>query len=97
MKKASPPKTKQTRRGPPPPRPDNFGQEPPGGDDSLFDTRTIAAWLGVSCQHLEAERIVGRGPPVVRVTSRLIRYRKRDVIDFLRARTSAAAPAECEA
>lgn len=93
MKKASPPKTKQIRRGPPPPRPDNFGLEPPGGDDTLLDTRTTAVWLGVSCQHLEAERIVGRGPPVVKVTARLVRYRKGDIRAYLRARTSVSVEA----
>jgi hypothetical protein len=59
---------------------------PPGADDALLDTASVAVWLGLSTQWLEIARHRGYGPPYVRVTSRLVRYRKGDVIEYLHSR-----------
>jgi predicted DNA-binding transcriptional regulator AlpA len=60
-----------------------------GNPDDLIDTRALADWLGVSTQWAEIARHRGVGPPFVRVTPRRIRYRRADVLAWLRERTVA--------
>jgi len=52
-----------------------------------LSTRETADWLGNSVQWLEIGRSRGYGPPFVRVSPRVIRYRRGDVIEWLKART----------
>lgn len=61
-----------------------------GDTDDLLDTRTVAAWLGVSTQFLEIARHRGYGPRFVRLSTRRTRYKRSDVLDWLRERTHAA-------
>jgi predicted DNA-binding transcriptional regulator AlpA len=61
-----------------------------GDTDDLLDTKALAAWLGVSTQFLEIGRHRGYGPRFVRLSTRRTRYRRGDVIDWLRERTHAA-------
>jgi hypothetical protein len=58
-----------------------------GDDDDLLPTPDIAAWLEVSVQWLEIGRFKGYGPPFMRVSDRMIRYRRGDVRQWLRERT----------
>jgi hypothetical protein len=60
-------------------------QAPPGDDDALFDTPNAAAYLQVSTQWLELGRCKGYGPAYVK-QGRLVRYRKADIIEYLRSR-----------
>jgi hypothetical protein len=103
-KKTSPASRHQTRR-----RPKTFkidkslaaaiSRAPVGGDDDLLNTPAAAVWLGVSTQWLELGRCKKFGPPFIKITKRLVRYRKRDLLDYLqsRTRTMTAAPASAEA
>jgi hypothetical protein len=59
---------------------------PEGGDDALLSTASTAVWLGVSTQWLEIGRSKGFGPKFTKVTSRLVKYRKGDIIEYLRSR-----------
>ena len=56
----------------------------------LFDEKQAARFLGFTPRALQAWRINGRGPQFVRVSSRAIRYRRKDLIDWAaeRLRTS---------
>jgi hypothetical protein len=59
-------------------------------DDDLLTTIQVAAWLGVSVQFLEIGRSSGGyGPPFTRLAPRAIRYRRGDVLQWLRERTHA--------
>ena len=60
---------------------------PEVGDDALLDTPATANWLGVSNQWLELARCKGYGPPFVKITARLVRYRKGDIVAYLKSRT----------
>ena len=60
-----------------------------GNPEDLIDTKTLAAWLGVSVQWLEIGRCKGYGPPFVRCGPRSIRYRRRSVLDWLASRVHA--------
>jgi hypothetical protein len=91
-------KSSPTSRRPPTPRKLKIdktaevvvARAPDGDDDALLDTASTAVWLGVSTQWLELARCKGYGPRYVKVTARLVRYRKGDLLGYLRSRTSGA-------
>ena len=60
--------------------------------DELLDTKTVARWLGVSPQWLEIGRGKGWGPPFVKLSKNMVRYRREDVVRWLveRIKTPAA-------
>jgi predicted DNA-binding transcriptional regulator AlpA len=60
-----------------------------GDDDDLLDTRQLAAWLGVSPQWIEIGRTREYGPKFLKLGPRMIRYRRSDVIAWLRKRAAA--------
>lgn len=60
---------------------------PDFGDEQLMDTTACAAWLGVSPQFLTIGRVRGFGPPFVRLSPRRTRYRRAEVIEWLKSRT----------
>lgn len=54
----------------------------------LLDTKTTAKILGLSPNTLEKYRSYGgNGPQYIRVSARVIRYRKSDLIAFLDSRS----------
>ena len=61
-----------------------------GDNDDLLSTRAVAELLGVSTQWLEIGRCKNYGPSFVRVSPRMIRYRRGDVLAWLRERTHAS-------
>jgi predicted DNA-binding transcriptional regulator AlpA len=61
-----------------------------GADDELLSTQAVANWLGVSTQWLEIGRHHGYGPKFQTISQRCIRYRRGDVIEWLKARTYAS-------
>jgi hypothetical protein len=64
----------------------SIAQAPQGDDDALLNTAAVAVWLGVSTQWLEIGRCNGYGPVHTKITPRLVRYRKGDVLEYLRGR-----------
>jgi predicted DNA-binding transcriptional regulator AlpA len=58
-----------------------------GNPDDLLKTRAVADWLGVSTQWLEIGRSKGYGPPFVRFSPRRVRYRRGDILKWLKERT----------
>jgi hypothetical protein len=68
---------------PPPPLP---GPVDNADDDALVDTPKAAELLGVSHQWLELGRCAGYGPPYVKLTKRLVKYRRSDLREYARKR-----------
>lgn len=65
---------------------------PPEYLDALINEQAAAEFLGYSIRALQNWRVRGGGPSFIRVSSRSIRYRRRDLIawadDRLRSSTS---------
>jgi len=51
----------------------------PNTEEGLWTTKEAAAWLKTSPRKLETSRIKGDGPPFIRISSRMVRYRPQDV------------------
>ena len=59
--------------------------------DELLDQRQAATRLGLqSARTLEAWRLRGYGPPFLRLSPRLVRYRASDIDQWLAARVVGA-------
>lgn len=67
--------------------PDHIARIADGDPDELLDSRTLARLLHVSVQWLEIGRSVGYGPKPVRLNKRVVRYRRSDVVAWLRSRS----------
>ena len=61
-----------------------------GDDDDLLSTRDLALWLGVTEQWLETGRLKNYGPSFVKLSSKIVRYRRDDVLRWLKSRTQRA-------
>ena len=79
------------------PRP--VGEQPAGRPipehpDALLFTAEAALLLGLSPRTLEAFRLRGGGPPYIAVTPKAVRYRRRDLEDWItpRPRVSTSDP-----
>lgn len=59
---------------------------PEGSDDELLTSMQVANWLGTSPQWVELGRMKGYGPPFMRIAPQTIRYRRNDVVKWLRER-----------
>jgi hypothetical protein len=60
--------------------------QPSAANDALMSTKELATFLRVSDQFLEIARSKNYGPPFVRVSDRMIRYRMDDVRKWLAKR-----------
>ena len=58
----------------------------PSDPFALMHERAAAEYLGVSARFLQNRRIVGGGPKYIRISSRCIRYRLIDLIEFTQDR-----------
>lgn len=61
-----------------------------GEADQLLSTSELAELTGTSTQFWEIARSQGSGPPFVRLSPRRVRYRRSDIVAWLRERTFAA-------
>lgn len=61
-----------------------------GGPDDLLTSEDVAKWIGTSQQFVELGRLKGYGPRYTRLSPRVIRYRRCDVIKWLESRTHAS-------
>jgi hypothetical protein len=57
-----------------------------GDPDEALDTYQTAQLLGVSHQWLEIRRAKGGGPKFTRVAPRMVRYVRRDIVNWLNKR-----------
>jgi predicted DNA-binding transcriptional regulator AlpA len=57
-----------------------------GPDDELLTTEEVANWVGVSSQFLERLRGLNTGPRFVRISPRIVKYRREAVRAWLRSR-----------
>ena len=60
---------------------------PTHNPDSLLTERQLAEELGYTPRALQQWRRAGTGPKFVRVSARSIRYRRRDVLEWLEEHT----------
>jgi predicted DNA-binding transcriptional regulator AlpA len=60
-----------------------------GDADELLNTLAAAKLLGCSTQWLEIKRHAGGGPPFVRLSPRMVRYRRADLTAWLLERSYA--------
>ena len=51
--------------------------------ETLLSEGQVAKWLGYSTRTLQKWRWLGAGPPFVRISPRSVRYRRRDVADWI--------------
>ena len=58
--------------------------------DALLDKHKTGALVGVSPKTLEAWRSNGTGPAYIRISLTCVRYRRRDVLDWIEARRCVA-------
>jgi len=61
-----------------------------GDPQASMTTAETASWLGVSRVWMEQQRWKGQGPPYIRLSAGLIRYRRDQVLAWLEARTRGA-------
>lgn len=54
--------------------------------DELLKTPALADWLGVAEITIKKWRMKNEGPPATRVGVRMLRYRRGDVVSWLRGR-----------
>lgn len=58
-----------------------------GHPDDLLTTEEVAAWMGTSDQFVELGRLKGYGPPYKRLSPRVVRYKRSDVLKWLKSHT----------
>lgn len=61
--------------------------EIPTDPDAYLTTRQAATLLGMAVAYLHNMRSQGRGPAYKRVSGRMVRYRRRDLIAWMEAHT----------
>lgn len=86
---------RQTTLGSPDrPRLQPSGRPLPDQNDPLLTTPDAAHLLGLSPRTLESLRLRGGGPAFIAVTAKAVRYRRRDLEDWIltRRRTSTSDP-----
>jgi predicted DNA-binding transcriptional regulator AlpA len=54
--------------------------------DALIDEHRAAAFLSLNHRTLQQWRLRGTGPQFIRISSRCVRYRYRDLFDWVEAR-----------
>ena len=67
--------------------------EIPADPSALLTTKQAAAFLNFTPRALESWRIHGGGPHFVRVSARAVRYRRRDLEDWIATKVIASTSA----
>ena len=62
------------------------GRPIPEHTDALLFTSEAAFLTGLRKRTLEAKRLRGGGPPFVRISARAVRYRRKDLMDWIETR-----------
>jgi hypothetical protein len=58
-----------------------------GNNDDLLTGQEVADWFGVSVEWLNQGRMKGYGPSYVKISNRLIRYRRGTCREYLQQRS----------
>jgi hypothetical protein len=61
-----------------------------GNPDDLLTTQEVAAWFRLSMQWLEIGRCKGWGPPFIKLSPRMVRYKRSVVLTYLEKRMHAS-------
>jgi predicted DNA-binding transcriptional regulator AlpA len=70
----------------------SLAEQGPGAPDDLLNTQQLAAWLGVSVLWLEIGRNKNYGPRFMKLGPRMVRYRRDDVLCWLKSRVHDSTP-----
>jgi hypothetical protein len=54
-----------------------------GGSDDLLTTQELAVWFGTATGIWDSARCYGKGPPFIRISPGVIRYRRSSVLGLL--------------
>ena len=65
--------------------------------DQLLDTAGFAQLACISETYARQLRVLGGGPRFIKLTSKSVRYRRRDVLDWIQGRPAATSTSELEA
>jgi len=69
----------------------------PSEDDALLTEEQTAAFIGVTRRAMQAWRLSGKGPQYVKISSRCIRYRKRELVTWSEKRLQTSTSQEVQA
>jgi len=69
----------------------------PSDDSALLKEEQAAAFLGVTRRALQSWRLSGQGPQYIRISSRCIRYRKRELVTWSENRLQTSTSEEVQA
>ena len=72
-----------------PKRANEIAEAGQGNPDDLLSTPELASWFKMSKEWFELARMKGYGPHYIKVTPKRIRYRRDDVLAWLKSRTVA--------
>jgi predicted DNA-binding transcriptional regulator AlpA len=57
-----------------------------GDPDQLLSTKQVAELIGMSVSWLEIGRCAGFGPPFLKLGPRMVKYRRADLVRWIRSR-----------
>ena len=69
----------------------------PTDDDALLNEEQAAAFIGVTRRAMQGWRLSGRGPQYIKISSRCIRYRKRELVTWSENRLQTSTSEEVKA
>lgn len=69
----------------------------PSDDDALLNEEQTAAFIGVTRRAMQAWRLSGQGPQYIKISSRCIRYRKRELVTWSENRLQTSTSQEVQA
>lgn len=72
--------------------PQNTNNWPDGPSTRLLTRTEVAEVYGLSKRWLEVAATKGQGPPMVRISARMVRYRACDIEAWIEARVTSGAP-----
>jgi len=69
----------------------------PTDGDALLNEEQAAAFIGVTRRAMQAWRLSGKGPQYVKISSRCVRYRKRELVTWSEKRLQTSTSQEVQA
>ena len=69
----------------------------PSDDHALLNEEQAAAFIGVTRRAMQGWRLSGRGPQYIKISSRCIRYRKRELVTWSENRLQTSTSEEGQA
>jgi hypothetical protein len=74
-----------------------LGSAPRPNLDQLVDTRDFAVMACISETYARQLRVLGGGPRYIKLTTKTVRYRMGDILDWISSRPAGCSTSEIEA